>query len=78
MLRIKLVRTGKKNDAKYRIVVSEARSKNTGGQVVENLGHYDPHHPDNRLVINSDQYQVWIGKGAQPTDTVRQLVAKSK
>jgi small subunit ribosomal protein S16 len=78
MLKIKLSRTGKKNQARYRVVVCEAKSKNTGGQAIDILGYYNPTDPTNRLVINSDQYKVWLSKGAQPTDTVRQLVAKQK
>lgn len=78
MLKIKLSRTGKRNQPYYRIVVCEAKSKNTGGQAIEILGHYNPVDSENRLVINSDQYKVWLSKGAQPTDTVRQLMAKQK
>ncbi len=76
MLKIKLTRTGKRNQPRYRVVVTEARSKNRGGNAVEVLGHYNPTDPENRLIINSDQYKVWLEKGAQPTQTVRQLVAK--
>jgi small subunit ribosomal protein S16 len=76
MLKIKLTRIGKRNQPRYRIVVDEARSKNRGGNAVATLGHYNPMDPENRLVINSDLYKVWLEKGAQPTQTVRQLVAK--
>lgn len=76
MLKIKLTRTGKRNQAHYRVVVSEARSKNRGGKVSDILGYYNPADPENRLVINSDRYKVWLQRGAQPTQTIRQLVAK--
>lgn len=76
MLKIKLTRTGKRNQAFYRVVVAEAKSKNRGGNAVEVLGHYNPAEPNNKLSINSDRYKVWLQKGAQPTPTIRTLMAK--
>ncbi len=76
MLKIKLTRSGKKNQAFYRVVVVEARSKNRGGNAVDILGFYNPADPENHLVINSARYKSWLQKGAQPTVTIRQLVAK--
>lgn len=76
MLKIKLTRTGKRNQPFFRVVVVEARAKNRGGNTVEILGHYDPADKANRLVINSAQYASWLQKGAQPTPTIRHLVAK--
>lgn len=77
MLKIKLARQGRKNLAVYRVVVLEGKSKLTG-KTVDTLGHYDPSDKENKLIINKDRYQDWINKGARPTDTVRQLVAKIK
>lgn len=74
MLKIKLTRTGRKNQAQYRIVVAEAKSKITGSSVV--LGSYNPASTDNKIIINQQEYANWLSKGAQPTDTVRQLVKK--
>ncbi|OGD79920.1 30S ribosomal protein S16 [Candidatus Collierbacteria bacterium RIFOXYB1_FULL_49_13] len=75
MLKIKLVRTGRKNLSFYRIVVAEGKSK-VSGRVVELLGSYDPHDPKNQLIINKQSYTDWLAKGAQPTLTVKQLVKK--
>lgn len=75
MLKIKLSRIGKKNQAQYRVVVSEARSKLNGKNIVI-LGSYNPASTDNRLIINQEKYALWLKKGAQPTDTIRQLVKK--
>jgi small subunit ribosomal protein S16 len=77
MLKIKLSRQGRKNLAFYRIVVTEGKSK-LSGKTVDILGHYNPQDVDNTLIINKDRYQDWLNKGAQPTDTIRQLVAKNK
>jgi len=73
MLKIKLQPTGKKHQRFYRIVVAEDKSK-LSGKVVDTLGTYNPHDPENNLVLNKESYQSWLNKGAQPTDTIRKLV----
>lgn len=73
MLKIKLQPTGKRHQRTYRIVVAEGKSK-LSGKIVELLGSYNPHDPENKVSIDRDNYQSWLNKGAQPTDTVRKLV----
>jgi small subunit ribosomal protein S16 len=73
MLKIKLQPTGKKNQRFYRIVVAEQKSK-LSGKVIEILGTYNPHDTENKIEINKENYQLWLTKGAQPTDTIRKLV----
>ena len=73
MLKIKLQPTGKRHQRFYRIVVAEEKSKLTG-KVIDTLGTYNPHDPNNTLELNKENYQLWLTKGAQPTDTVRKLV----
>ena len=77
MLKIKLSRTGRKNTAAYRIVVTEARSK-LNGRSVDSLGSYNPHDPTNRLSIDKLRYAQWLKKGAPPSNTIRLLVARAK
>lgn len=74
MLRIKLTRIGKKNQPTYRIVVTEKRSKRDGAYL-EQVGLYNPL-GDKELRFETDKYQSWIEKGAQPTDTVAGLFKK--
>lgn len=74
MLKIKLFRTGKKDQASYRIVVVEAKSK-IGGKYTDLLGTYNPHQ-DPGVVLDADKYAAWLKKGAQPTETVRKLAKK--
>ncbi|OGV91700.1 30S ribosomal protein S16 [Microgenomates group bacterium RIFCSPLOWO2_01_FULL_46_13] len=76
MLKIKLSRTGKRNEPHYRIVVAEARSKNQG-RVVAALGHYNPRTNPSTLVIDKIQYQKWLAVGAQPTASVHKLISKA-
>lgn len=71
MLKIRLSRTGKKHEPHYRIVVSEARSKRDGKQV-DKIGHWHP--KEEKLVIDKKAFADWVGKGAQPTEAVRELV----
>lgn len=76
MLKIKLSRTGKKNQPSFRVVVQEARAK-ANGKVVEILGHYLPLHQPAVIKIDKIKYQEWINKGAQPTETVRNLFKRA-
>ncbi|MBI3954540.1 30S ribosomal protein S16 [Candidatus Collierbacteria bacterium] len=76
MLKIKLSPTGKKNDRHYRIVVSPDREK-LQGKFIDLLGTYHPRSQE-QIKLNKEAYQLWLKKGAQPTPTVKQLVAKIK
>jgi small subunit ribosomal protein S16 len=75
MLKIKLARFGKRNQPHYRIVVNEARSKRDGAYVAL-LGQYAPTQNPKILKIDLKEYQEWIKKGAQPTDTVASLAKR--
>jgi small subunit ribosomal protein S16 len=75
MLKIKLQPTGKRHQRSYRIVVAEGKSK-LSGKVIDSIGSYNPHDPENKIQINKENYQSWLAKGAQPTDTIRKLFNK--
>jgi len=75
MIKIRLKRLGKKNESHYRIVVSEARSKRDG-DAIEYLGHYNPRQKE--LNIDLERVKYWLSKGAQPTDTIRNILVKNK
>ena len=75
MLKVKLTRIGKKNQPQYRIIINEAKSKRDGA-FTDQIGHYNPLAKPPAFTIDLPKYQEWLKKGAQPTDTVRQLVAK--
>ncbi|MBK9383240.1 MAG: 30S ribosomal protein S16 [Planctomycetes bacterium] len=75
-VRIRLKRMGRKNRAFFRIDVSEALTPRDG-RTIENLGFYDPLVNDTkgvRLKINADRVLYWLGVGAQPSETVAQLL----
>lgn len=77
MLKIKLARFGKKHQAHFRMVVNEARDKRDG-KYVALLGHYAPTYQPKILEIDIKAYDEWVGKGAQPTDTVAVLYKRFK
>ncbi|MDP3989006.1 MAG: 30S ribosomal protein S16 [bacterium] len=78
MLKIRLQRVGKRHDPSFRIVVTEHTSGPKAGKHVEVLGSYDARKGKAPVIINSERVLYWIGKGAQPSGTVNNLlVSKS-
>lgn len=76
MLAIKLMRTGAKKSPSYRVVVKEKQSKRDGAYL-ENLGTYNPTRNPAEIKLNLERVNYWIGKGAQPTETVSRLIKAS-
>lgn len=70
------MRTGAKKRPSYRIVVKEKQSKRDGS-FLENLGTYDPTRQPAEIKLKADRVRYWIERGAQPTDTVRQLIKQA-
>jgi small subunit ribosomal protein S16 len=74
MLMIRLQRTGRKNEPTYRVILTEkARSPKTG-EVIEILGAYDARRDVKEQVFKADRIVYWISKGAQPSDTMHNLL----
>lgn len=74
MLAIRLTRVGSKKKPYFRVVLTEARTPRQSS-FVENLGTYDPRLKPAQVKLNRERIQHWIGKGAQPSHTVRTLLA---
>ena len=72
MLKIRLKRLGAKKAPSYRIIVINSTTKREG-RPIEELGYYNPKTKDMKL--NKASAESWIAKGAQPTDTVKYLIA---
>lgn len=68
---IRLSRTGKRGERKFRIVVKEKRSRRDGDNV-ETLGWYNKGKTGEKK-LNMERYNYWISKGAQPSATVESL-----
>ena len=75
MVKIRLKRIGAKKNPNYRIVVADARSPRDG-RFIEEIGIYQPVNDPAVVKIDADKAKEWLGKGAQPTDTVKALLKK--
>jgi len=76
MLVIRLFRTGKKNQPFFKVVVTDKRRPPKGGRFVEELGFLNPLKKKKGLKIERIKY--WLSKGAQPSDTIYNLLVKEK
>jgi small subunit ribosomal protein S16 len=76
VVRIRLKRFGRRHAAYYRLNAIEGR-RPRDGRVLEELGWYAPENkPDQQVSLNIERIEYWLKMGAQPSDTVRQLLAK--
>jgi small subunit ribosomal protein S16 len=74
---IRLRREGAKNRPYYKVVVADSRSPRDG-KFIEIIGTYDPKKPGHNSTLKLDRAEYWLSKGAQPSDTVRSLIKKTK
>ncbi len=73
MVRIRLRRMGKKKQPIYRIVVADSRMPRDG-RYIESLGFYDPGADPSTIEIDGERALYWLGKGAQPSKQVQNLM----
>jgi small subunit ribosomal protein S16 len=76
MVRIRLMRVGKRKQPSYRVVVADARSPRDG-RIIEALGHYAPRREPSEISIDTDRAVYWLQQGAQPSNQVRKLLQLS-
>lgn len=74
MLSIRFQRTGKKKAPTYRVIVTE-KTRDPWGKHTEILGHYNPRTKE--AVLKEDRITYWISVGAQPTNSVRNMLIKA-
>ncbi len=75
-VKLRLKRLGAKKKPVYRVVAIDSRTRRDGKEI-EVVGFYDPHNNANTK-INMELVSSWILKGAIPTETVKNLIEKSK
>ncbi|MCC6466163.1 MAG: 30S ribosomal protein S16 [Planctomycetes bacterium] len=76
MVTLRFSRTGRKHVVLFRLVATE-HTHPRDGRFIEILGHYDPRKPGkDKLVFDRERVEYWIGKGAQPSNTVWTLLRK--
>ena len=75
-VKTRLRRMGAKKNPFYRIVVADSRYPRDG-RFIEEIGTYDPLKTPADVKIDADKAKQWIANGAQPTDTVKDILKKS-
>lgn len=70
---IRLTKTGRKGEAKFRLVVMEKRSRRDG-RPVETLGWYEKKSQGENVKIDKERIFYWLAKGAKPSQTVSKLL----
>jgi small subunit ribosomal protein S16 len=73
MVKIRLMRVGKRKQPSFRVVVADSRSPRDG-RIIEAIGHYQPRQDPSVVVIDNERALYWLKSGAQASDSVRQLL----
>ncbi len=76
-VRIRLKRTGNKNNPVYRVVVADSRSPRDG-KFIEEIGTYDPKKKGTNYSLDLERAAYWIKSGALPSETVSSFIKKSQ
>ena len=71
---IRLRREGSSKRPRYRVVVADSRAPRDG-RFIEVIGHYNPVTQPPTVKIDREKASAWISKGAQPSNTVKKLIA---
>ncbi len=77
MVVLRLARMGAKKVPFYRLVAADSRAPR-GGRFIEQLGIYDPTRTPVEFKMNADRVQYWLSVGAQPSETVGQILKRHK
>ena len=72
--KIRLARHGRKDYAFYHIVVADSRAPRDG-KIIERIGSYNPNTNPATVDLKFDRALYWVGVGAQPTDTARNILS---
>ena len=75
-VKLRLKRMGAKQRPFYRIVAADSRSPRDG-KFIEVVGTYQPIYEENNVNIDVEKALKWLNSGAQPTDTVKNLLSKT-
>lgn len=76
-LTLRLQRHGSTHRPFYHIVATDSR-RPRDGRFIEKLGYYDPNANPSVMEVKEDRVQYWYSKGAQLSDTVKNILAKKK
>jgi small subunit ribosomal protein S16 len=73
VVKLRLMRMGKKKQPTYRVVAAESR-KARNGRFIEIIGTYEPRREPSVIEIDNDKAVHWLRQGAQPTERVEKLL----
>ncbi len=76
MLKIRLQRIGRKNDASFRVVLTDSKNAAKSGKFKEILGSYNL--KTNEVLFKADRIKHWMSHGAKASDTVHNFLVKQK
>jgi len=72
-VKMRLTRVGSKKNPIYRVVVADSRSPRDG-KFIDIVGRYNPQLEPSLIELDESKVRDWLGKGAQPTESVRRLL----
>lgn len=75
---IRLQRVGRKHEPTFRVVLVDSKRSTKSGQALEILGNHDTRKAKNNSHVDADRVKYWISKGAQLSDTMRNLLITKK
>lgn len=78
-VRIRLMRTGRKNTPHYRVAVFDSRTRRDG-KCLENLGIYEPKEkdPEKKVTLKKERLDFWLSKGALLTPALTGILKRTK
>jgi small subunit ribosomal protein S16 len=76
MVRMRLMRMGKKKQPIYRVVIADSRSPRDG-RFIEIIGQYEPLREPSAIAIDEEKALAWLAKGAQPSEQVTALLKRT-
>lgn len=76
MLRIRLQRTGRRNNPSFRIVLTDSKNATKSGKFKEILGSYEV--KKGEIILKEDRIKYWMSVGAKPSDTVYNFLVDKK
>lgn len=76
MLSIRLQRTGRKNEAYFRVVLTDSKNSSKSGKFLEILGSYNP--KSKEMILKEDKIKAWMANGAKATNTMHNFLVNKK
>ena len=76
MLTIRLIKTGKRNNSNFRVILIEKSAAPKSGKFLEILGYYNPHNKE--INLKEERIKYWLSKGAKASETVHNLLVRKE